>query len=84
MYYDNWNGLKAPCKGCTERVLRCHSTCERYLEFKAKNEKRLEEKHKQTDMDRYIMAKSIRFREMRRRSSIPDSSIAKIVKRNAR
>lgn len=23
-----------PCKGCTKRHLRCHSTCEEYLEWK--------------------------------------------------
>ena len=24
---------KAPCRGCTERVMGCHSTCESYQEF---------------------------------------------------
>lgn len=28
----------APCKGCTLRVLGCHSTCERYQEFKRQRE----------------------------------------------
>lgn len=36
----------APCKGCTERVVGCHSNCEKYKEFKdyvakiRKNEKK--------------------------------------------
>lgn len=24
----------APCKDCKDRVLGCHSTCQRYLEFR--------------------------------------------------
>lgn len=24
-----------PCKGCEERIVGCHSTCERYIEWKA-------------------------------------------------
>ena len=24
----------APCKGCTERTLGCHSTCEKYAKYK--------------------------------------------------
>lgn len=24
----------APCKGCTERILGCHSTCEKYAKYK--------------------------------------------------
>ena len=25
----------APCKGCKDRVLGCHSHCQRYLDFRA-------------------------------------------------
>lgn len=33
--------IKAPCKGCEERVLGCHSTCEKYIEYaKAQEEYR--------------------------------------------
>ena len=28
----------APCKGCTDRVLGCHSTCKKYIDFKLNNE----------------------------------------------
>lgn len=24
---------KSPCKGCEERSLKCHGTCEKYLEY---------------------------------------------------
>ena len=26
--------IKAPCKGCEDRVLYCHATCEKYLEYR--------------------------------------------------
>lgn len=29
----------APCKNCTERTVGCHSTCERYMEYKIKYSK---------------------------------------------
>lgn len=25
---------KAPCKGCTERHRKCHSSCEKYIEYR--------------------------------------------------
>lgn len=30
--------MTAPCKNCSERKLLCHSTCPKYLEFKAEVE----------------------------------------------
>lgn len=27
-------GRGAPCKGCEERTLKCHASCERYLAFR--------------------------------------------------
>lgn len=32
----------APCKDCSERILGCHATCEKYKEFQQWNEKRRE------------------------------------------
>jgi hypothetical protein len=32
-----------PCKDCTERVLRCHSTCEKYKEWNKANLERYKE-----------------------------------------
>lgn len=31
---------KAPCKDCKNRFVGCHSQCELYQEYRAKNEKR--------------------------------------------
>ena len=30
--------MVAPCKGCEERQIGCHSSCEKYLDYKAKAE----------------------------------------------
>ena len=29
-----WGETNAPCRGCEDRVVGCHSTCPRYKEFK--------------------------------------------------
>lgn len=40
----------APCKDCTERHIRCHSECEKYIAFHEARQKELERvnKEKQT------------------------------------
>lgn len=30
--------INSPCRTCTDRVLRCHKTCERYAEYRNKIE----------------------------------------------
>ena len=32
--------LEAPCKDCENRKFNCHSSCKKYLDYQAKNEKR--------------------------------------------
>lgn len=36
---------KFSCKGCTERHVGCHSTCEKYITEKAENDKLREKEH---------------------------------------
>ena len=31
--------MNAPCKGCTDRYLMCHSNCEKYKQYKLENER---------------------------------------------
>lgn len=38
-------GPKAPCKGCTKRVLGCHSVCKDYHDFLKENEEIKEIRH---------------------------------------
>lgn len=33
------NPLKAPCKGCADRHLGCHASCDRYIEYKTEHAK---------------------------------------------
>lgn len=32
------SNIKSPCKNCSDRVLGCHGTCERYADFKLRIE----------------------------------------------
>ncbi len=49
------------CFGCKRRTVGCHSSCEEYLEFKAKNDaerdKRLAEKNRDADRAAYIKSR---------------------------
>ena len=42
--------LNSPCKGCEKLFIKCHSTCEEYLEFREEvaklNEKKKKKKSK--------------------------------------
>ncbi len=31
--------MSGPCKGCTDRKLRCHAACDKYAAWKEKNKK---------------------------------------------
>lgn len=46
--------VKAPCKGCGERHVGCHSTCEKYLIFKAESDKLREDRLKQRQLADYL------------------------------
>jgi len=28
-----------PCKGCPDRIVSCHATCDKYIAFRAENER---------------------------------------------
>lgn len=45
---------KAPCLNCKDRVLGCHSTCERYKEFTEINERRKGEIRKDKEVNNII------------------------------
>lgn len=38
--------MKAPCKDCRDRVLKCHDSCEKYKAFKAERQDILDKKQK--------------------------------------
>jgi hypothetical protein len=37
------------CKNCTERRINCHAVCEKYIKWKAEDDKRKEEIRKKRD-----------------------------------
>lgn len=41
----NSSRLQAPCKGCDERELGCHSKCEKYITFRSALDKENEERY---------------------------------------
>lgn len=61
--------MSSSCINCTERVLGCHSSCERYASYKSKNEQIKSAKAKL--YDNHITAKSTR------NSTITNNSLAK-------
>lgn len=52
--------ISGPCKDCKDRWIRdgktCHSVCEKYLEYKANNEKLIEDRKKRNKAIRDIEA----------------------------
>jgi len=61
--------MKSVCKGCQDRFVGCHSTCDRYLEAKTEHNATAamirEKQMEQLDTDRYI-AKAIAASKYRR------------------
>lgn len=55
--------IKAPCKDCQNRQVGCHSKCQGYLEYQAKNKaintKRLEEHEKAYKLNGYLSKATI-------------------------
>lgn len=43
--------MKSPCYKCQERHVNCHSECEKYKEYHAKNEERIALKKKAFDKE---------------------------------
>lgn len=50
-----YNGKDVPCNNCTERKVRCHTTCTKYKEFSEKRKKELEESRKQSEYTNYVI-----------------------------
>lgn len=38
---------KAPCRGCDDRTVGCHSQCDKYIQFKKKIDERNDAKYKE-------------------------------------
>lgn len=63
----------SPCKGCTNRIVGCHSTCRDYNEYKVNHEWELElirrEKQKELIANDYIAYRNEYYSKRRGRKS---------------
>lgn len=50
--------MKPPCKGCEDRKVGCHATCERYAEYRAVIENGEAEKKRKIIMNEWSMDKA--------------------------
>ena len=56
-----------PCKDCPDRQIGCHSTCEKYIEFKKENDKLRKERFIQNQITQYaIEANDRRYNRIRK------------------
>lgn len=44
--------LIAPCKDCKDRVVGCHSVCEKYITYRILKDKENEDREKQAALER--------------------------------
>lgn len=52
-------GLFEECHGCTDRVVGCHSKCEKYKNAKEKHDRLIADYAKDKDVDKYFYQESI-------------------------
>ena len=71
----SWGSVKlksGPCKDCPDRVVGCHSTCERYLSFMKEQKEMYSQRRKDREIDeallKYNPNKQLSIKEVRRRS----------------
>lgn len=63
--------VQSPCKGCSERVLNCHSRCDKYKAYKQKLEENRAKVNAETEImqfNRYVKQRiaSLAIRKSRR------------------
>lgn len=52
----------APCKGCPDRHLYCHSECDKYKEYAIEKRRVNREKQKLNDINAFFLGKTFRWR----------------------
>lgn len=55
--------ITAPCKGCKDRVLGCHSECDKYKAYQAENERIKELERKDKEYYAFYMATQMRMKK---------------------
>lgn len=63
--------MKAPCKDCPDRQVGCHSTCEKYIEFKKEADEQRQERIARSEINQFVRESNERrykrFRNHKRR-----------------
>lgn len=52
--------IKSPCKDCPDREIRCHLTCEKYIEFKKESDKIREQRNAQKEKEKQYIEDNLR------------------------
>ena len=60
--------VKPPCRGCTKRSMKCHSSCKDYKEFRRLNDKWLTQKQ-----EKYMIAEVLHNNKLNRFASMKTS-----------
>lgn len=59
---------KAPCKDCPDRQVGCHSTCEKYIEFKKEADEQRLKRIEQGNINQYMReASERRYKHLKNR-----------------
>ena len=74
----NNNTVEVPCHGCEERAIRCHASCERYIEFEKQNLTRRKKEAADTKRRSEAYSRWRRLWMMKQRDAIPENSFRRI------
>lgn len=56
--------MKVPCRGCTDRTVRCHTYCERYLAFRKEQEEVNKMKAENAELNRFLFENRDKVKRM--------------------
>jgi hypothetical protein len=61
------NEESAPCKGCADRVLHCHSNCTKYKQYKSLVDKHNQQRRAEYEAKNFMFEAKEKVRESYRR-----------------
>ena len=59
---------QAPCKDCENRHMSCHSSCQLYLDYKKRNDKRREEDYQRREEGQKVRSVIVEGKERMKKS----------------
>lgn len=61
--------MKAPCKDCKERRLKCHSACEEYFKYRCEIMRRSVDEYNISNYNAYVSEACTRMKKRRNKGS---------------